>query len=492
MSQAWSAMDSVQYSESKPCIVSRLIWLGALLLVVYSVWVWAGLRPSFHRFAFYGSLPLAALLLLGGPAAARRAVWRDVVFWLGLLFNVYLLLQWSNAGRELVLDATLNQWVYTDPPRPGWPYAFDRDEAWQMITWFFPAWILVSALRSPHVGRRAAWRFVLVLIGSAGLLALFGLIQEQSGTREVYGLVPFRAGFFASFIYRNHATSFFGLMACVAAGVFFHRLFERSDSVGWRLLVVPGLSMVLGLFGLIFCGSRAAVFFAVALAILFIGYGFIRYWLRSSWVKRLHAGALLLVLLLVAGALLSVMAKDVVLREFRPVPVRRVTGEYDPPGRVHLTLNLDLRALMARTGWRVWQSEPWLGVGGWGYKYAAAFHVPEDQWWVIRRHGFANVHVDALQFLAEFGVIGFSLLAGLVGVLIVGAFRVGRWSALWLFSFVGLGLVGVHSMIDIPFRSPGVMYHWLVVLALLPILLGGRRGRPSRGAAESSARGHAL
>jgi hypothetical protein len=88
-------------------IHSRLIWWGTLILLLYSVWVWAGLRPSFHRFALYGSLPLAGLVLLGGPASARRAVYRDAVFWLGLLFNGYLLLQWSNAGRELVLDPAL-------------------------------------------------------------------------------------------------------------------------------------------------------------------------------------------------------------------------------------------------------------------------------------------------------------------------------------------------------------------------------------------------
>lgn len=441
------------------------------MLLLYSVWVWAGLRPSFHRFAFYGSLPLAGLLLFGGPGAARRAVWRDAVFWLGLLFNGYLLLQWSNAGRELYLDPALNQWLYSDPPRPGWPYAFDAAEAWQMITWFFPAWIIVCAIRSPHFTRQSARHLVLTLIASAGLLALFGLIQSQSGTKSVYWLVPFRAGFFASFAYVNHTTSFFGLMTCVAAGYLFQALFIWKSSRRWYDLVIPAASILAGLLALILCGSRAAVFFAGALALLIAGYGLIRFWQTGKPAQRLHAIALTLVVVTVLVASVGGLAKDAIVNEFKPKPIRRVTGEYDAPGKVHLTLNLDLRILMARTGWQVWQTEPWIGVGGWGYKYLAAFHIPEEQWWIITRNGFANVHLDALQFLAEFGIIGFGLIAAVVILLVCDALRGFRLRQPFrIFAFAGLGLVMIHSIIDIPFRSPGVLYHWLAVLAFIPLI----------------------
>lgn len=432
--------------------------------------MWAGLRPSFHQYAFYGAAGLAVFLVAAGPSHPRRAVFRDAVFWLGLLFNAYLVVQWSNSGRELFLDPASNTWMYTEPPRKGWPYAFKTDEAWQMITWFFPAWILTVAMRSPHFTAASSRRLLITLVASAGLLALFGLIQYQSGTKEVYWVTPFSAGFFASFSYKNHATSFFGLMACVSAGVFFWHFFSRGLPTRAGVMVIAVVSMLLCLLGLMFCGSRAAVFFAVALALLFLVYGFTKAWKQFRPIQRLHLSLVTLVVMAALAMSIGGLANDAIIEEFKPKPIKRITGNFDQPGKVHLTLNLDLRLLMAQTGGRVWLSEPWFGVGGWGYANLAAFFIPEDQWWVVKRDGFANVHLDALQFLAEFGIIGFGLLGFILLVMVVNAMRAPPVKEIYLFSGIGLSLVLVHSLIDIPFRSPGVMYHWLAVLALMPKL----------------------
>jgi O-antigen ligase len=458
---------------------SRLIEWGILLVMLYSVWVWAGLRPSFHVYAFYASLPIGLLLLLSGPAAARRAVWRDPVFWLGLLLNGYLILQWSNAGRELYLDPVLNQWLYSDAPRPGWPYSFDAAEAWQMVTWFVPAWIIVCAIRSPHIQLQAARRMLLIMIASAGLLALFGLVKYHSGTQEVYWVTPFTTRFFASFAYRNHAASFFGLMGSVAVGLFFTVFFkEQPFRRRAFMLMLSGGSFLLCLVGLVFSGSRIAVFFGGALSLMSLSYGFFRAWQQSSGVRRLHAISLLLLLVLLGAVAIGGMDKEILREEFYGrKQVRLVTGEFveRKPGP-DLHLDAGIRILQARVAWEMWKDQPWFGVGGWGYKYLAYLYVPEEQWWVIRRVGFANVHVDLLQFLTEFGLVGFLPLAMIGLILGRQAVRGPRPDSLRLLSLFGLGLVLFHNLLDIPFRSPGLLYHWLAILAVLPTLrLKGHR-----------------
>jgi len=120
----------------------------------------------------------------------------------------------------------------------------------------------------------------------------------------------------------------------------------------------------------------------------------------------------------------------------------------------------------------IWKEHPWFGVGGWGYKYLVASHVPESSWPALEKRGWANVHVDFLQFLAEFGAVGMALLLGALAVLARDAcdFRRCRRDACWTLSVAGLALTVLFSGIDIPFRCPAILYAWTAMLAALPAL----------------------
>lgn len=88
---------------------------------------------------------------------------------------------------------------------------------------------------------------------------------------------------------------------------------------------------------------------------------------------------------------------------------------------------------------------PVYGIGGGGYsvmcqKYASTTEIPK-----LRESGRANIHNDFLQYAVEYGWIGMSILAAIVAFLIYVANS---------FFLLGIGLVGVHSMIDISFRVP--------------------------------------
>lgn len=119
----------------------------------------------------------------------------------------------------------------------------------------------------------------------------------------------------------------------------------------------------------------------------------------------------------------------------------------------------------------IWKDSPWFGVGGWGFRYLAVSHLPEQA--VEKIAGLANVHNDPVQFLVEFGLIGNGLMALIVLVLARPVFfgGVSQRPAL-LFAAAGVMIVLLHSLIDLPFRCPAIIYAWLTTLALVGRLCG--------------------
>jgi O-antigen ligase len=98
-----------------------------------------------------------------------------------------------------------------------------------------------------------------------------------------------------------------------------------------------------------------------------------------------------------------------------------------------------------------------------------ALYLPREEWTYVQYPGRANVHCDIFQFLAEFGVVGFGLMLVAPLILIVSLFqKTNRRDPLWVMGFIGLSLVVIFSLIDLPFRCPAILCTWLVILAALP------------------------
>jgi O-antigen ligase len=223
--------------------------------------------------------------------------------------------------------------------------------------------------------------------------------------------------------------------------------------------------------------SRTGVILAGVLAVFVAGYGWVRGWHSLTASARVNLVALLLgaggvVYFVVAG-----MGEGSIRKEF--------TLKATVPGEVNslqdrINIELGRRPLLVRAAIRIWREHPWVGVGGWGYKYLLAEQVPESHWGFLASKGWANVHFDFLQFLAEFGVVGCVFLLGALGVMARDLFRrsVPR-NALWVMGLAGLGLVLVFSAIDLPFRSPAILYTWVAILAALPAASGPGTERAS-------------
>ncbi len=126
------------------------------------------------------------------------------------------------------------------------------------------------------------------------------------------------------------------------------------------------------------------------------------------------------------------------------------------------------RNILRSTSIKIWLDHAWFGAGGWAQKYMATTYIEKEDWPKVLGAGKANTHCDFLQFLSEFGVVGSGLMLMIVWVLVRPVWQkrghVFR-SPVVLFCILGLALIWCYSWIDLPFRSPAVLYGWVVVMA---------------------------
>jgi hypothetical protein len=453
-----------------------------VVLAAWPAWLRGGTHAPWTRpLLWLGLMALALLVFLSwrrrirptdgpDPAAPRAAflAWRDPVFWMGSALMILLAVQWWNSGRVLFYDSAARAWTYSAPPHAGWPSAITTAEARQMLDWFLPAWVILLALRSPGLttrGARLVWR---LLAFNAGLLALFGIVQYLTGTTRMYGLVQMRPHFFASFGYPNHAGSYFMLTMCMSAGLLAHEAATDGVRPRWGRRIGLGAVFFLSFVGSNLSLSRLAVILSWLLLLPLAALFARSLWPRLAPVRRLQVVMGSLAVVTLAALLTLGLAREAIRKEFVP----------EQDNKTFMDRETSFRWFQMQSAVRIWRDHPWCGVGGWGYRYLIGHYVPPTMWRKITE-GKANVHNDALQFLAEFGLWGAGAMGGILVVLLAGVHRVrAGYPPLFAAPLVGVGLVGLQSLIDLPFRSPAVLSLWLILLAGLPRVMGLPRREP--------------
>ena len=462
-------------------VLEKWIFGHVVAILAGTTWVWAGWRFTWMPPIVWASVTLSLLLLLtpwfarARTASSHVTIWwlRDALFFWGLLFLGYLALQWWNAGRIRVYDPAIKRWIYSAPSHHGWPSAIDRSEAAQMLQWFFPAWALAMAVRCPFFSGQGLKRLFLCIAYGAGLLALFGLILYLSGTHSMYWIVPVDAHFFASFAYQNHASAYFVLVGALDAGLMYHELFRTDQPRKHSRIALLSVTLVLCLTGANLALSRAGVILAWALGCFLAIYGLLRGWRDLPPVARMNLAAVTVATFCIFYFAVAGFGSKAIQQEFTPL---RPAHHIFFPVLNNVDLALSDRPLLAKISWTMWQDNPLFGVGGWGFRHLLSHYVPEDMWGWVRFPGRANVHCDPLQFLVEFGAVGYGLMTAALATLVIPLFQKrSRHSVLLLMPVIGILLVVVFSLIDLPFRCPAILFTWVVILAALPRLVHAHR-----------------
>lgn len=445
-------------------------------LATASAWLRGGTHPAWSAPLFFLAL-LSLLLLVLLPhlrAWPRKSNlpgvhfirWRDPVFVGGAIFMLLLLTQWLNAGRILYFDSEIRAWSYSPPRLRHLPGAITPAEARQMLDWFLPAWVVLLGLRSRLMNSRAIRLSLRLIVYQAGLLGLFGLIQYATGTTHMYGFVPMRPHFYATFGYPNHAGSYFLMIMCLAAALVSWDLGSDQPPRIWIRRIALSSVFFLSFVSANLSLSRSAIILSWIMLVI-LAYSLLKYiWPRFTAVQRLNTAMVGVAVLSLAILLTVGLAHSAIRKEFSPEP-----GSATPM----MEKEVSFRWFQMHSALRMWADHPWFGVGGWGYRYLIGHYVPADEWRRINE-GKANVHNDPLQFLAEFGLVGAGAMAVVVGSLLLSVWRAKTgFPPLVLLPLLGVGMVGLQSMIDLPFRSPAVLIVWLVCLGSAARVLPARR-----------------
>lgn len=394
---------------------------------------------------------------------------RFPVFWLGLAFLVYILIQGLNPSWIQVRDE--RGWWVEEVEAISWlPSSVDASykpmDAFRMLSSFTAMFTLVWGLWVGVRRRSSAVLLLWTLVISGVGMAIVAMLQKLSGTDLVLWTVKSsNPNFWGTFFYRNEGVAYLNLMI-FACGVLYFYHFNRAERRGlsggphlllfvFVALLYTSIAMALSRGGILFGGVMTACFFIAAAG----------RWLFSSSVRKS------ILLTLVVGSLMGgggYMA-------FQYVNIGDIEKRFGDIGKTIETAEEDSRAITTKVTWEMAQQELWFGwgAGSWRYifpmyqkNYPQIFYSYKHskKGWIGRKV-FHYAHNDIVQFLCEYGIVGCSFLLLTFGYWVwCLLFRSSGNTLSAVMLLIGITLAFGHAFVDFIFQSP---VYWLAFNGLL-------------------------
>lgn len=439
--------------------------------LVFLPWAFAGASLGAQIVALVlGATAFAFLFLPVGYDERRsamasdsfRALIRCVPFWTGLLLLSLFLIQGLNPGYKLVFAGSgwlvvphsAIKWLPTGVEAP-----FSREtspmgmNAFRLILMFSGPWLTFCALWCGVFSRRLALRLAGAVSLSAAVLSVFAVAMRATGKSAPLGYAPPEAvSTFGSFFYQNQAGAFFSLVAAVgfSAVIAYWSLAETGGRRGGPhqpLLVTSLLAAAAALASFSF-GAVLGVVVILPVAV----WAALRERARSTHFSgsgtATQALAISLLLVLAVGAVAS-------FGDFHGLS-EKISAKF------HLirTDAIDDRAPIRAATLRMYEdASPAYGAGAGSYRWLSPTYFAQDPVF-CDANGFLRVaathaHCDWLQMLAEWGIVGLSLVSVSVFWVFYQFRRIGRAPYAWP-AFVGLLVLFAHAGADCLLFNPAV------------------------------------
>jgi O-antigen ligase len=464
------------------CRREKVVAAFILLTLLFMPWALGSMRPWTQITAC--SLAVAAMLALFIPLGKERQGQSPTaldnlkrlltfpIFWLGVLFLVYLLLQAINPAWQVMITERFRR-VYQVAHNPALPSGVAAD-FWHMNTYrvmimMGGALALTCALWVGVNRRRTVHLLLGVFAINAVVVGLFALIQRATGAKEIFWSVYAEgANFYGPFFYRNHAGSYLYLAFAVALGLAFYawrRQRERGSGSGLQIMwfvlaLMTGAAAALTL-------SRGALFLTGLVAL--VGLLFFLLSLRPSDFRAVAVIPTLIIL----GLLAAVITYQVQHTDIEALQKKIARHLEDP--------SAELRPYMMEATVVMIQDQPVWGWGAGSYRYISPYYFTRYPIFVHPRtnrlRAFANyAHCDWLQYPMEFGYAGVSLL----GLMLFYWFMkiLTHWRGLTRFSLMllaGCLTVFIHASFEFIFYNPAILYAYIFVLAAAVKLIVAER-----------------
>lgn len=461
-------------------MLRQLPHLFILTLIAVPVWAAGGTyrawQPPFLWLSIAAWLGYVVQRTILKPQALGKAE-KDPGFWASILFLLFLFLQYARTTRVRYFSFAEREWTYSAPRwQFSWlewipdsisnalPWSFVGKDALEKLYWFIP--ILTVVLLIKYSWRVEGFRRLLVggvlLNGVAN--AILSFLHLSLGWVKMYDHVQFGNDVYGSFGYPNHGAMYFILLVGLAVGCLIREIVLFKERYSLPRLITAGSLTTLFILAANFSTSRSGLIGTwlllggVLLTVSIVA------WPRIHPVTRVMAGASVVIAIGLLALVFSLFAKPVHLREFKAATTD-----------LNVAREIDARFWQIETSLAIWADYPIYGVGGWGYRYLVSEYLQEEDWGKLGGKGKANVHNDLAQFLAEFGLLGTTLLfiplMPAIGKLFTGLVKSpldarSCWSdPLKIGSLWGLVILTLVAQFDIPLRSPAVFIHAVVLLS---------------------------
>ncbi|MBS0662254.1 MAG: O-antigen ligase family protein [Verrucomicrobia bacterium] len=449
-----------RHHHGAPSPLERIVLIHVGGLVVLSSWAFGGAAPwARSLIAGWGSLALLITLAAVWNREPRHPHFPSPLPWLWpvVIFNVLVLASCFNPSFALVSFGAEPLLAHTGPARPWLPSTAFPRATLEHLGLFDAIYLSAFNLTLTVRRRRTLRRLLLLALGNAVVLAVFGTFQRLVSSGLFFGLVPApNPRFFATFVYGNHWGAYVVLMIAVGLGlIFYYARRHEGGEPGESPVIAAAVAVILMAITPALAGSRAGLILVTGL----LGWAGLDTLVRVARRRRSHGeSAALPVAALVAGAVLVVGSAVYLGRE----PLRE--RWQDTQGQLHSGL-LRERLDIYRDTLRLARAEPTFGWGLASFERALQLIRPrpveENRQY---EHSYADAHSDWLQALAEVGLVGVVLLASAGLVPLYQSRVLQHAGSLVRYLLAGLALVLGYAAVEFPFANPAVATAFWVIL----------------------------
>jgi len=371
-----------------------------------------------------GLLFLIVMLPLTGSVDWKRRVgklFRFPPFWLGGLFVLYVVIQALNPswvqiyveGKGWYIDSLKAEQFVSWLPQ-SIESNFYTINAWRMVIYWAGAWLFVCGLWA-GLNRRRAWlALAWMALATGGVLSLASILHHQSSNEHLFWIELFKRtdGSFGPFVYRNQAAAYLYLNIGLGAALALHLLRTGHGRSGLPWVAIFA-TCICGL-GVAANPSRGGWIGGAAITLIFL----LLLPFAIQWRRGVAGGALIggLAILIGIGA-----SSFWFLRKYDFTEIGEKWGRLAQGDEASLTTRLKVSHLT----WDMFEDKPLFGWGAGSFYYRfPRYLLAEPKLYFIGKPGrrmygkrvrvFKQAHNDHMQFLAEYGVVGYSLMVSTV------------------------------------------------------------------------------
>ncbi len=409
------------------------------------------------------------------------------LFWLGLGLYVYLFIESWNVAWQWQLIGGRPYFVPAEPRFDFLPKGivapFDENNPIRSMIFYTIPWISCCSVWVGLQTRRAVLWMLHGLAWIGLLFAAIALWQYFLHLDRILGLfpaLPNREGakipFWGTLHNSNHAAYYLMLTTGACLGLFFYgwyrdlRRFKRSGGI-W--LIYLGLAIV-ATFAVLMAQARSAIIFVLVQWLLFILICTVFFVRRHGWFGLALPGAFLVII--ISTSITFVINPDIFENQ-KQEWIKTFTLVENP--------ELEARYYMLKITRDMVVDRPIYGHGAGSWRYLhlpyldnyPEFKTSRIAWRNDPVTGnrerreitlwFQNAHVDLLEYLVEWGIVGclFPVLAGF-WLLYRGIRARSGWDPGLLTLLSTVGVVFLAAMVEFHFRIPLVLLAWCLLFVI--------------------------